>query len=279
MRARRLLVPMVVLLGLTLACGLGGGTQEAPPAAQVPGGEEEVASPTEAVEPAGGEAEAEGEEELDLPSVTSGLQALDSYRAYFRMTVSEEASSEGGDDAEQWAYEMDMEYVRDPFAQHVVMRGGAAEEGIEITQIGDQSYMVLGEGQCVSSSAEGEAMDAEMFKPDDVIGGLSRARRVRPDESVNGIRCRHYKFDESAVAWYGFGHAEGEVWVAVDGDYVVKYVLQAEGKDPASGKEGHLEWVYEIRDVNEPIVIEPPAGCGRRDHDGGYGDVHFAQLV
>ncbi|HUV89985.1 MAG TPA: hypothetical protein VMY80_10050, partial [Anaerolineae bacterium] len=101
----------------------------------------------------------------------------------------------------------------------------------------------------------------------DVIGGLSNARRVRPDQDVNGIRCRHYKFNETALVWRGFSKAEGEVWVAVEGEYVVKYTLQAEGKDPASGKEGHLDWVYEIRDVNEPIPIEPPAGCGAAESE------------
>ena len=256
MKPFRLLVPLALLVSLVLACGPLGAVKETPPPTEESPGGEEVAAPTEV--PTGGEETAEGEEEIELSSVTSGLQSLDSYRAYFKMNVTDTA---GG--AEEWAYEMDMEVVRDPFAQHVVIRGGAAAEGVfEMFQIGDTRYITMGEGQCISTSAEDEAMDAEMFEPDDVIGGLSNARRVRPDQDVNGIRCRHYTFDQTGLTWGGFGKAEGEVWVAVDGEYVVKYLLQAEGKDPTSGKEGHLEWVYEIRDVNQPISIEPPAGCG-----------------
>ncbi len=267
-RRLRLFLSLTLLLGLTLGCGLGGGGKETPPPAEAPSGGEEASAPTEAPSgeetseaPGGGvetEEEKEEEEELSLSSVTSGLQALDSYRSHFKMTF----DGTTGGDAGQWVFEMDIEYVREPFAQHIVIRGGDTGEALESTQIGDQQYVVFGEGQCISSSAdEGDAMDAEIFEPDDVIGGLENARRVRPDERVNGILCRHYTFDETGVAWAGFAHAEGEVWVAVEGDYVVKYTMQADGKNPTTGDEGHIEWEYEVRDVNKPIAIEPPPGC------------------
>ena len=196
MKPFRLLVPFALLVSLMLACGPLGAIKETPMPTEESAGGEEVVAPTEA--PAGGEAAAEGEEEIELSSVTSGLQSLDSYRAHFKMNVTDTA----GSGAEESAYEMDMEVVRDPMAQHMVIRGGAAAEGVfEMFQIGDTRYITMGEGQCISTSAEDEAMDAEMFEPDDVIGGLSNARRVRPDQDVNGIRCRHYEFNETALAW------------------------------------------------------------------------------
>ena len=83
-------------------------------------------------------------------------------------------------EAESGVYEMDVETVRDPFAQRIVIQGGFAGDGFESVQIGDRRYVVFGEGQCISSSTdEGDAMDAEVFEPDDVIGGLEDARRVR----------------------------------------------------------------------------------------------------
>lgn len=250
----RILIPLCLLLGLTLACGLGGAGEEAvPPTEPAPGGGE-APPPTE---PPSGGAETE-EEEISLSSVTSGIEGLDSYRSHFEMAF--ESTAEGG--AEHWVYAMDVEYVRDPFAQRLVMRGTDVDEGLEIVQIGDKQYFVLAEGQCmVTSAGEGDEMGMVVFEPEDVIGGLENARRVRPDESVNGILCRHYTFDETSILWGGFARAEGEVWVAVDGDYVVKYTLHADGKDPATQDEGHIEWEYEIRDVNAPITIEPPPGC------------------
>ena len=252
----RILVPLSLLLGLTLACGLGGGGAETPPPTEAPSSGAEVSVPTEV--PPSDETETEEEEDISLSSVTSGLQSLDSYRSHFEMTF----DSATGAEAEHWVYEMDAEYVREPFAQRVVMQVSDTEESFEIVYIGDRQYIVLGDGQCISTSAdEGEAMDAEIFEPDDVIGGLENARRVRPDERVNGILCRHYTFNEASVMWAGFAHAEGEVWVAVDEDYVVRYALQADGKDPTTEDEGHIEWEYEIHDVNMPITIEPPSGC------------------
>ena len=265
----RMLIPLSLLLGLTLACGLSGGGGEAPPPSEAPSGAEEAPSPTEApsgVEEApspteapagGGETE---EEEISLSSVSSGLQNLDSYRSHFEMTF--DGTTEG--EAEHWVYEMDAEYVREPFAQHLVMRVPDAKEGFEMVQIGDVQYIIF-EDQCMSTSvSEDEAMDTEILDPEDIIGGLENAHRVRPDERVNGILCQHYTFDETAIVGVGIGgltHAEGEAWVAVDGDYVVRYTLEADGKDPATGDEGHIEWEYEIRDVNVPITIEPPSGC------------------
>jgi len=258
---------LTLLLGLALGCSvgglLGGGEEEAPSPTEAPAGGEQVEA-TEAPPSGGAETEEveepEEDEDISLSSVTSGLQSLDSYRGYLKMTF--EGST--GDEEGQWVMEMDMEHVRDPFAQRVVVRGGETGlgEGFESVQIGDQSYVVFGEGQCISSSADEEdAMDMELFDVDDTIGGLEEARRVRPDETVNGVLCRHYVFDEKALGWGTFTHAEGEMWVAIDGEYVVKYAVQAEGKNPITWDEGQIDWEYEIRDVNQPITIEPPAGC------------------
>jgi hypothetical protein len=264
---------LTMLLGLTLGCGvcglsgIGGGKEPSP--AEAPSDDEEAAQPTEAApgedasEAPGGDGEAEEEEEISLSSVSSGLQSLDSYRSHFKMTF--EGKTDG--EAESWVYEMDVETVRDPLAQRVVIQGGYAGEGFESVQIGDKRYIILGEGQCISSSAdEGDAVDMEVFEPDDAFGGLEGARRVRPDEQVNGIPCRHYRFDETSIAWGGFARAKGEIWVAKDGGYVVKYIMQADGKNPITrDEEGHVEWEYEVRDVNTPITIEPPAGCSAEE--------------
>jgi len=253
---------LTLLLGLTLGCGLcglSGGGEEAPPPDEEAVDEEATQPPSEEVQ-SGDETEDEDEqeEELSLSSITGGLQSLDSYRSHFKMTV--EGTAEG--ETEGGFYEMDIEHVREPFAQRIVIQGEHGAGSFEVVHIGDMQYVVFEEGQCMSTSAgEDEAIDMEIFEPEDVIGGLEDARRVRPDESVNGVLCQHYVFDESAMTWGGFARAEGEVWVAVEGEYVVKYVLQAEGKDPVTGNEGQIEWEYEIRDVNAPIVIEPPSGC------------------
>jgi hypothetical protein len=254
---------LALLLSLTLGCGVGGligGGTETPSAVEEieEAEQDEEAEPVEEVEEA--EEMEEGEEDVSIASVTDGLQDLDSYRSNFTMVFEGGGSSEG----EEWTLEMDIEYVRDPLAQRIAIQGGGmgemTEGGMESIRIGDQQYVVVGD-QCISSSVEDDAMDMGMFEIDDVMGGLENAQRVLPDETINGILCRHYVFDQTALAWAALTQAEGEAWIAVDGDYVVKYTLVADGQDPASQQEGHLEWEYEVLAVNESFTIEAPAGC------------------
>jgi hypothetical protein len=254
-----LLLLLTLLLGLTLGCSVcgltGGGTDDAPAPVEEIEDAEEPEETEETEEP-------EEEEDISISSVAEGLDSLDSYRGHMSMVFESGAGSSEGD---QWTMEMDIEYVREPFAQRIVVQGGGiagvGEGGIESVQIGDQQYAVFGD-QCISTSADtGETTDMEIFELDDVMGGLDNASRVLPDETVNGILCRHYVFDETAIAWAVLTQAEGEAWIAVDGGYVVRYTMVADGTDPSSQQEGHVEWEYELLDVNVPITIEPPAGC------------------
>ncbi|HET91774.1 MAG TPA: hypothetical protein ENN99_13710 [Chloroflexi bacterium] len=261
-RRWKLFFVLALLLGLTLGCGILGGRKEAesPATVESPAGVEEPegAAPTQA--PSGGaeiEETEELEETLDLPSFAGSLQNLDSYRSY--LTMSFEGST--GGEAEQWTFGMEMEYVRDPLAQRFVMTGELAEERFESVQIGGQQYVVFGD-ECISSSMEeGDELDMEVFTAEDVMGDLSQVRRVRPDETVNGILCRHYVFDQSSVTWTSLTRAQGEAWIAVDGDHVVKFVMEGEGNNPLTDEQGRIEWMYEVKDVNAPIIIEPPSGC------------------
>ncbi len=155
---------LTLLLGLSLGCGMsgliGGEEKEAPP----PVAEVEESKETEEIEEieeAEEIKETEEEEDISLSSLTSGLQNLDSYRSHFEMTF----EGATGDEEGQWVMEMDMESVRDPFAQRIVLRGGEAGlgEGFESVRIGDRQYVVFGEGQCISSSAaDSDAMDLEL---------------------------------------------------------------------------------------------------------------------
>ena len=57
----------------------------------------------------------------------------------------------------------------------------------------------------------------------------------------------------------------GEYWLAVDGDYIVKYNLSLEIQTAADGsteaKTGNLEVQLDLTDINQPISISLPDGC------------------
>jgi hypothetical protein len=236
-----------VLLGLTLACGLGRNGEPAPsPEGQPAEATEESPTP-----------EAVTEEPVDFPALNLGRETLESYVSHFEMTV-EDPEQAGGT---PMVYELDMQVVSDPFAQHIVIQGGGLGQSMEIVQIEGRQYLLVGAEQCIVSEADIEDAAMEIFKPDDVIAGLEGARRVGSVEEVNGIPAHHYVFDEQDIVWGGLTEVEGELWVAAEGDYVVKFTLQAQGEDPFTGRQGSLAWLYELMDVNVPLDIVPPAAC------------------
>lgn len=256
----RIVLPLTLLLGLMLACRLGRGGEATP--TELPSGDEEITQPTAAItedELPTAEAATGEDEDLSLASITEGLDGLESYVSH----ISIRYSGETDDGATEEALEMDVEFVRDPHAERVTVRTAESDGAVEFIQIGDRQYFVLGEDQCMSSSVgDEEAFSAGIPSPDEMFGGLSGAHRVLPDETVNGVLAQHYTFDKAAlenasdVTW-----AEGEAWVAVDGGYVVRFAMRAEGKEPTTGHEGQYEIVYDLEQVNAPLDIQAPAGC------------------
>lgn len=264
-----------LLLALALVACTGGGasptaqpaTAPSQPEPEATAGSVPAAQPTQASSSDVGPAPTE--DTFEVEKVTEGLGALDSYRAVFSMAF------DGSEDGKpvQWTFEMTMEATQDPDASRITYLGSGEEDvsklsGFEIVRIGDMQYMKFGEGagNCISSSADEQTSEVgELFQPGDILGGLSDARRAGPDEAINGVRARHYTFDEKALLGLtGLAKAQGEAWVAVDGNYVVKYTLTAEGQDTLFGKansEGKLTWTYEVTDINQAIEIAPPADC------------------
>jgi hypothetical protein len=80
-------------------------------------------------------------------------------------------------------------------------------------------------------------------------------------ETVNEIPTTHYTFDEKAVAWQAGkdGKAQGEVWIAAEGGYVVKYTLSIQ----VSSQEftGTRSWTYELSEVGAETPVALPEGC------------------
>jgi len=192
-------------------------------------------------------------DETPIP-VVEGLEGLDSY--HVRLSMSFDSVTSGS--PVQVSYEMYIDRVADPFAQYVLVRRGGTIEDYEFFYFPDRQYLIVGGGECLYLPAEGnEAMEPEMFKPDEVLGEDVEEHRVQPDEYVNDVLCRHYVIESSDDS----GSTEGEVWVAVEGNYIVKYVLQTKGADPETGDVGRAEWEYEVSDINAPIAIERPTDC------------------
>jgi hypothetical protein len=205
----------------------------------------------------------------DVPLTYTGIDAssFSSYRSQFEMTFV------GNDDTGapmDVRYSISQAYSSDPLASALTMdavgEGMPGETGnIQLIQIGNTAYGVS-EGECISYSSDEVVADSQTFSPDDFLMGadFSGAQRVLPNENVNGVMTRHYRFSENAVnlAPNGLTNVHGDMWVAVDGGYAVRQTISADGAAVAfGGAQGHLEWTYDLLDVNVPVGIEAPAGC------------------
>lgn len=208
----------------------------------------------------------------DFKDISGSLEELDSYS--MRFTFSFDGKNDQGK-AEKGSMEIIQEVIKASKDQHIRFSatGDAAENTgggtFEIFQVGGVSYMHSPDGQegpsCLSASADQSApTDNQMFKPGDIVGGIEDATLVQKGETVNGIKADHYTFDQGGLSFGSFGSAKGDVWVAQDGGYLLKYVGEATGKAGLFGSastEGTFAWEYNIDKINDLEAIDLPQAC------------------
>ena len=200
---------------------------------------------------------------LNLAALQTNPEALgggplDSYRLRATWRV----EPKGEEDASVESLEMEVAYTSDPQAQEISMGDAAGGFATNMIQIGDRMWIQTGEQWIEVSSEETAQFDQMLTSFDAVTAGLSGDAKLVGEEELNGVATRHYTFDESILG-LGMGAYEslkGDVWVAIEGDYAVKYLFDAEDE------ESIVHWEWEVYDINAPFTIEPPAEAeGARD--------------
>ncbi len=243
--------------GSTPAASEGGSADEKPTAAPKP-----TAKPEPTAEP----------EVRDFKDISSSLEDLDSYS--MRFTFSFDGKNDQGK-AEKGSMEIIQEVIRASKDQHIRFSatGDASDNTgagtFEIFQVGGVSYMHSPEGQdgpsCLSASSDQSApTDNQMFKPGDIVGGIEDATLVQQGETVNGVKADHYTFDQGGLSFGSFAAAKGDVWVAQDGGYLLKYIGEATGKAGLFGSastEGTFAWEYNVEKINDLEAIDLPQAC------------------
>jgi len=147
---------------------------------------------------------------------------------------------------------------------------GNAGKAYETFQVGGSTYIFNNTGgadsSCTSfSSSSSPASDpTAMFQPRDFLGRLQAATLVKKGENVNGIAADHYAASDKDFGTGLFTSAKGDIWVAQDGGWVVKYSGEATGKSAffgAGGTDGKITWDYNIEDANKIDKITLPPEC------------------
>lgn len=151
---------------------------------------------------------------------------------------------------------------------HLVWTALETQETFEVIRIGDKAW--------VKDAEEGEWEEIPQLVADGltesifVFAPLPSWNNLRPmlsataeyvdQETIAGVASSHYSCD--FTGWIegafeeGISESSSDVWIAEDG-FPVKYAFTATGPD-AEGNQGSVEWTMELKDVNQPISIEPP---------------------
>lgn len=230
------------------------------------------------------------------PDQLEAIAKLDSYRSVTRFS-SEGTQTDGS--VEKTSLEIASEFNRADDAGHfsmTILDQGKAEPGatptpqtMEYYQIGKTMYTNLGgdQGWMQIGMEANPFNDPQMdfiTKPGAIFSGLDTLKRERPDEKVNGIDSRRYSFDEKALGsllGQGEATAKGQLWVAKDGGFVTKYILDIQVRNGGASlmapemKEGKLRMEFELKDVNQPITIEVPKEATGGAKLAGFGDTPF----
>jgi len=231
MKKRSIVLVALVLVALALAgCGASKATATPTPAPAATSASQPTAAaakeaaqattaPTKAqatTAPAKGQATtAPADEAISLDSRDAALDKLKSYRlrwqSVWKSTEVTKTTTTGWDWTE--------EYVADPPALHWLWKSTGADaagatDAMEAWQVGDTMYMQTagkaGENNCMSFSSEDKSnqLTKGLFSPS-ALGSLKDAKYVGT-ETVNGIKAKHYKYDEKSMALTGFTKASGE---------------------------------------------------------------------
>jgi len=144
-----------------------------------------------------------------------------------------------------------------------------------IYQIGDSAYTVL---QTDKAQCENQA-DLTVFdqiSPESLLGNFSSGNLhgvLVDEETINGIPTLHYQLDvEKTRAAARLGGKEsalqaaetlsgGDLYVAVDGNYPVKFVATYEGTLPQFELQGLATLSFELQELNQGTEVVLPLEC------------------
>ena len=212
------------------------------------------------------------DDSLSLASRDTGLDKLKSYRMSWK---SEWNGTDSNGKAQKGNWDWTEEFESQPASLYFIWKGldtssQNAGMNMEMFQIGDTTYILSpdsnGKTSCISMSSadQKDQLTKGVFSPTS-LGSVSGAKYVG-SETVNGIATKHYKYGDTAQAVLALGKTAGEIWIAQDGGFVVKDILNWQGGGGLFGMDaqskGEGNWTWELTNVNQPIGIKAPENCG-----------------
>jgi hypothetical protein len=196
-----------------------------------------------------------------LSDPKTGLSDLASYTA--TLTISFNGTVNG--QTATWSRKYVMQTSKEPAMRQLTIdtNGGASGSGSTyMAELDGADFEVNGKNPCSASALEQGQGLGDTLEPAGFLNFVAGAEAAG-SETVNGVAADHYTFDERELGEQRQTQSTGELWVASDGGYVVKYVLsQKAGADYfGAGMEGTQAWDYELTKAGKPFKMQLPADC------------------
>ena len=183
---------------------------------------------------------------FEFPDPQVGLSDLSSYKAI--LTLAFDGTRDGK--VETWSKKYVMLTTRDPAARQLTIeKSGDIPDPTPLfmAELDGADYEKSGEQACDTTAIQAGNSLADRYEPVLFVDGVIGADEAGSD-TVNDVASDRYTFDQRAVGEDGVTESSGELWVASEGGYLIKYVLTRKAKADyfGEGVEGTLTLDYEL---------------------------------
>jgi hypothetical protein len=191
----------------------------------------------------------------------AGLSELPSYQAVLTLTF--EGTRDG--QLQRWSKTYTILATKDPQARQLTIEKTVDSSNLDpvvLAEMNGTAYERRGENACSATPLQAENSLGERLEPASFLTYVIGAEEAG-SETVNGVAAHHYTFDQRALGEESITESTGEIWVASQGNYIVKYLLTRKGKADYFGEEieGTLTLDYQLADPTQPVTIQLPEDC------------------
>jgi hypothetical protein len=198
---------------------------------------------------------------FSMQTTDAGLAGLPSYTA--TLTLAFDGTRAGQPSTWSKTYVM-LDMTTPAARQLTIQKSGDVADPAQVfmAELNGAAYEKNAQDACTAGVIPTDQPLAQPFEPAGLLGGVVGAVAAG-SEAINGVPADHYTFDEHALGQAGLATSTGEMWVASDGGYILKYVLTTKGNGNyfGEGVEGTLQWDYELTGVGQPVTITLPDDC------------------